>query len=106
MFYAFSNPHPENGIKELVYEAFLYLGLVWIILFSLKASYRLDIFECIIHKSSITTFIAEWSRAVHQLLLTEGKQFTRLAKVLSLKRTSLKQGKIQINIFWTQCNME
>jgi len=62
-----------------------YLSLIRIGTFSVDAAIVLDVRECFIHVSSITTEVAVLGGAVNQVLFAQGYQLASLTEMLSFQ---------------------
>lgn len=47
------------------------LALIWVRILGVDSIIGLDVFERIVHKTSVASFIAKASRAVNQILFTQ-----------------------------------
>ena len=59
--------------------------LVWVAVFGVDAIVLLDVFEGIVHQTSIAPVVSEFRRTVDQILFREGDEFLRLGKRLTLQ---------------------
>lgn len=63
----------------------VYLSLIRVGVFCVNSSIGFDVCEGIVHQASHAAHVAIVARAINQLLLTQGHQFTCLPEVLTLQ---------------------
>lgn len=68
-----------------------YLSLVGVRRFSVDTSVVDDVFESVVHESTVTAFVTVGGGAVHQVLFTQGDQGASADIVLTFNASSLTQ---------------
>lgn len=69
-----------------------YCSKVGVEFLSVQATIVLDVLEGLVHESTIAALISFRTRAVNQVLLTEGYQFASLSELLTLHGSSCAEG--------------
>lgn len=78
-------------MKENKYTDVAYLSLVGVRRFSVDTSVVDDVFESVVHESTVTAFVTVGGGAVHQVLFTQGDQGASADVVLTFNTSSLTQ---------------